>query len=271
MDEYSSLFTSGLRAVASAFGRPSASSRSSGSTPVNSLPRGHVFPLSRHLQPPQNPHLAFSPSRRQFAQPSPRRKHRSSFSANVSSPLAGIKTPVRAVEVAARMSSMVLSPSKSQNRAAKQHLPLSNEMTGAPIKPKPAMRARRLPPARKPPPTIPLPSLPGTLSSSPSHLSNSPRILPIRSGSSLPSHLLPPTQPPFSPKSIPGFAVTPATPPQNGRGFLVVDDVFGSPAPYRASKEKCVETDSDMGGVEDIMDDTPRLDSSPMHGALFSA
>jgi hypothetical protein len=144
MDEYSSLFTSGLRAVASAFGRPSASTPSPGSAPVNSLSKGHVFPLDRHLQPPQNPHLAFSSSRRQFAQPSPRRKHRSSFSANVSSPLAGIKTPVRAAEVAARMSRMVLSPSKSQNRAAKQHILLSSEMAGAPIKPKPVMRSVNL-------------------------------------------------------------------------------------------------------------------------------
>jgi hypothetical protein len=139
MDEYSSLFTSGLRAVSSVFGRASAVNISSSAASSTSRAKGQLFPSNRHLQPP-NPALALSPTRRKFAQPSPRRKHRSSFTNNVASPLAGIKTPVRAAEVAARMSSMLLSPPRGQNRSSQQLLPICNEMAGAPIKPKPVMR-----------------------------------------------------------------------------------------------------------------------------------
>ena len=129
-------------------------------------------------------------------------------------------------------------------------------------------RARRLPPARKPPPNLPLPLIPGTMSSSPSHPPNSVQLYPLRSGGSLPLRMVPPSQPPFSPKSIPGLTISPATPSAQpkSRAFMVVDDVFGSSAPYHASKEQGMETDSDAG---DVMDDTPRPDSSPVRGASF--
>lgn len=72
---------------------------------------------------------------------SPRaRRTRSSFT---SSPLAGIKTPVKQAELASRMHNMMLSPSARKSQAGRSHL--SNEIIqngpgGAPMKAKPLSR-----------------------------------------------------------------------------------------------------------------------------------
>ena len=145
MSEYSGLFTSGLqRAIGSeaSISFPQrAHTRLNPSLSARFCPRpGDKSPF---LQPPaQGTSLITSPARRtRFAQPSPRRKHRSSFTTNVLSPLAGIKTPVKAAEIAGRMQSMLLSPSRAVGRA-KQPISTPNDesLSGAPMKQRPFTR-----------------------------------------------------------------------------------------------------------------------------------
>ncbi|KAF8308336.1 hypothetical protein DL93DRAFT_1900407 [Clavulina sp. PMI_390] len=242
---YSTLFTAGLhRAQEQSDGQVSFPSTSTHRS--RRANRGPTF--GAQLNVPPNPSVVMSPSRRtQFAALSSRRKLKSSFSSSTSSPFASLKTPIKAAEVAARMQSLLLSPSRPAQRSSLSLTTVSQlpDMSGAPAKPKPVSRMRRMVPAKKPPPSAPLPSIPpsamGSASSSPSPYASQP--LPdVPMGHNTPRgpkyHQLerPPAQPSFVPSTPPTFSVAPstpiATPQHNSRVAMVVDDVFG-PSPSR--------------------------------------
>ena len=139
---YSSLFTAGLQ-------RAELKQEEKVLFPMvsNHAPRCNVnrapIPVQQRLQVPSNPALTFSPSRRgRFAQFFPRRKIRSSFTSSTVSPLAGIKTPIKAAEVAARMQNMLLSPSRQQQHRSMLAMTSTElpDMSGAPVKPKASSR-----------------------------------------------------------------------------------------------------------------------------------
>lgn len=154
---------------------------------------------------------------------------------------------------------------------------------------------RRHLPARKPPPSAPLPALPPmdeSVSPSPRpplSLQPVPDATPIAGPSTLPSpfdELPPPPQPSFSPSSVPKFALHPATPnftlpkprsssgkksrfPQNNRVAMLVDDVFGpsgssSPPPLVPDVFSEMETD-------DTAYSGPSYPESPIRGPSFAS
>ncbi|KAF8324585.1 uncharacterized protein EI90DRAFT_3075138 [Cantharellus anzutake] len=178
------------------------------------------------------------------------------------------------------MQSMMLSPSRAMCRP-KHSVPGPNDgsLSGAPVKQRPFTRLRRLPPARKPPPNVPIPDIPPSVSSMDSQPSSS-----TSSPFSLIASLPPPPQPPFSPAALPGFRIQPATPdtPPMRRQISEVDDVFSSPVLHRPvpSQSRTVAqalqgpriglANSQVLESSDIEyeDDAVRPDSSPVHSPM---